>query len=499
MEHTGPQYPIPPGPEKAPLPLGPAAAYSWDAAGGSNGGAVGITSGSTLTSLLPMADPSERNTSGEAQHQQLLAGAKRSGAVLGISVSESKRLKRLEKNRESARECRRRKKEGKERLEAELATLEEENLNLRLKLNVGDEAEDEENSEISEIKNRLDHMISSGVAEGQISQTMDILKDRFADYGSAHISAADFHLAQLTRLLLPTLTTRSCMHAVLQAEESHAIGGRSSKGDGRTTSDSNGDGSACGSVCASVCGFDNNGDVNKCGPAGAGAEAGSGAGAADAGDVNAVNIGGKCTGDICKTSPTSDACLKKACSAAGNPEAAELGAAEPKPVNSGATQPGTVGGKEACQGGNGGDAAASAASAAASAVAAMAAQAEKVAAAEATAAAAGQVDDGEWLDMWTSLVNVLEATQEQQAEMRKQSGAIAELAKELEGTNEIMDRLKVLLNNRNQTLEGEMAEIQRILTPTQTAKFVLWVSKNKACVHMLNQLWDKLHGDPSSR
>lgn len=39
--------------------------------------------------------------------------------------------------------------------------------------------------------------------------------------------------------------------------------------------------------------------------------------------------------------------------------------------------------------------------------------------------------------------------------------------------------------------------LQRILTPTQTAKFVLWVSKNEACVHMLNQLWDKLHGDTS--
>lgn len=37
---------------------------------------------------------------------------------------ESKRLKRLEKNRESARECRRRKKENKEKLEAQLATLE---------------------------------------------------------------------------------------------------------------------------------------------------------------------------------------------------------------------------------------------------------------------------------------------------------------------------------------------------------------------------------------
>ena len=44
--------------------------------------------------------------------------------------------------------------------------------------------------------------------------------------------------------------------------------------------------------------------------------------------------------------------------------------------------------------------------------------------------------------------------------MRKQAGAIADLAKELEGTTEIMDRLKVLLIDRNQTLEGEMAEIQ---------------------------------------
>ena len=59
----------------------------------------------------------------------------------------------------------------------------EENLNLRLRLNVGDEAEDEENSEISEIKSRLDDMVASGVAEGEILQTMDMLKDRFADYG----------------------------------------------------------------------------------------------------------------------------------------------------------------------------------------------------------------------------------------------------------------------------------------------------------------------------
>ncbi|CAN0357602.1 unnamed protein product, partial [Laminaria digitata] len=224
---------------------------------------------------------------------------------------------------------------------------------------------------------------------------------------SAHVSAADFHLAQLSRLLLPTLTTRSCMHAVLQAEESHGIGGRISCFKGKFS------------------------------PPGK-------PGAAEPDEAE--------------------------------PRAAELGAVEP-----GAAAPGTVGGQEA-NGGGGGDGGAPAA-----AVAAMAAKAARV------AAAAGQgtavLDDGAWLDMWTSLVAVLEATEEQQTAMRKQSGAIADLAKELEGTTEIMDRLKVLLIDRNQTLEGEMAEIQ-------TAKFVLWVSKNKACVHMLNQLWDKLHGDP---
>ncbi|CAN0562110.1 unnamed protein product, partial [Ectocarpus sp. 12 AP-2014] len=133
---------------------------------------------------------------------------------------ESKRLKRLEKNRESARECRRRKKEHKEKLEAQLTSLEaslRENLNLRLQLRVGDEAEDAENAEILEIKKGLHDQVSRGVGEGQILQTMDLLTERFADYGSAHTSAADFHLAQLSRLLLPTLTTRVCMHAVLQA------------------------------------------------------------------------------------------------------------------------------------------------------------------------------------------------------------------------------------------------------------------------------------------
>ena len=52
------------------------------------------------------------------------------------------------------------------------------------------------------------------------------------------------------------------------------------------------------------------------------------------------------------------------------------------------------------------------------------------------------------------------ATEEQQNAMRGQAGAIAELARDLEGTTGILRRLKLLLEDRNQTLDGEMAEIQ---------------------------------------
>lgn len=59
----------------------------------------------------------------------------------------------------------------------------EENLNLRLQLKVGDEAEDAENIEILEIKKSLHDLVSRGVDEGEILQTMDLLTERFADYG----------------------------------------------------------------------------------------------------------------------------------------------------------------------------------------------------------------------------------------------------------------------------------------------------------------------------
>ncbi len=70
-----------------------------------------------------------------------------------------KKLRRLEKNRESARECRRRKKEHVVELQKQVALLEAENLKLKLQLKVGEESQAQERQEKGRITKKLDDMV----------------------------------------------------------------------------------------------------------------------------------------------------------------------------------------------------------------------------------------------------------------------------------------------------------------------------------------------------
>ena len=38
-------------------------------------------------------------------------------------------------------------------------------------------------------------------------------------------------------------------------------------------------------------------------------------------------------------------------------------------------------------------------------------------------------------------------------------------------------------------LDIEMAEVSNILTPTQVAKFIIWIEQNPVCMEMLETLW----------
>jgi hypothetical protein len=122
-----------------------------------------------------------------------------------------KKKRRLERNRASARECRKRKKEKKLHLRAQLARLEADNLQLRLKLQVGKEPAVTSFEKSAIITQKLDEMINVGVSESEIQAKIQELKERFSDYGRDRRSAIDFHINQVRRCLQPTQTTRAIL------------------------------------------------------------------------------------------------------------------------------------------------------------------------------------------------------------------------------------------------------------------------------------------------
>lgn len=131
-----------------------------------------------------------------------------------------KKRKRLERNRESARECRKRKKEKKNLLRQQLAHLEADNLQLRLKLQVGHETASHEDKS-AYITAKLDAMIKDGASEIEIQKSIAELQERYSDYGRDRRSAIDFHVTQLRRCLQPTQTTRAILWLMRLAAQFH--------------------------------------------------------------------------------------------------------------------------------------------------------------------------------------------------------------------------------------------------------------------------------------
>lgn len=148
-------------------------------------------------------------------------------------VEAEKKRKRLERNRESARECRKRKKEKKNLLRQQLAHLEADNLQLRLKLQVGHDNASSSSSSSSAITGsndidksayitaKLDNLIKNNASDIEIQKTIGELQEKFSDYGRDRRSAIDFHVNQLKRCLQPTQTTRAILYLMSLAPQYH--------------------------------------------------------------------------------------------------------------------------------------------------------------------------------------------------------------------------------------------------------------------------------------
>lgn len=84
--------------------------------------------------------------------------------------AEQKKKRRLARNRESARECRKRKKEYGEGLRAQLIHLEAENLQLRLKLKIGVDPSKQNDDKASQITARLNMMVQQECSDADIKK-----------------------------------------------------------------------------------------------------------------------------------------------------------------------------------------------------------------------------------------------------------------------------------------------------------------------------------------
>lgn len=131
----------------------------------------------------------------------------------GKNLSE-KKIRRLEKNRLSARNCRRKKKEYTQNLQREINILEGENLKLRLQLQIGQEAEQSVLEEQMRVTEELDALLKSGASDSDVHESIEEFKERFADYGRDRRSAIEYHLRNVERLLMPTTTTTVAMRAL---------------------------------------------------------------------------------------------------------------------------------------------------------------------------------------------------------------------------------------------------------------------------------------------
>lgn len=137
-------------------------------------------------------------------------------------TAEQKKKRRLARNRESARECRRRKKEYADSLSRQLAHLEAENLQMRLKLKIGVDSSSVHDSERDEITARLSTLLQDNNGnDAEMKKEIEELTEKYSDYGKSRRSSISFHLQQLRKCLIPTQTTRTLLWLITCAPMFH--------------------------------------------------------------------------------------------------------------------------------------------------------------------------------------------------------------------------------------------------------------------------------------
>ncbi|EQC39229.1 hypothetical protein SDRG_03434 [Saprolegnia diclina VS20] len=142
-----------------------------------------------------------------------------SNSTVGTSdVLNKKKRKRLARNRDSARESRKRRLARIQQNEIRLKKLEMENIELKMRLKIGKEAILVERQEKATIKQKMEHLLKSNASEAEMATFVEQYKAQYSDYGDKRKETIAFHTQRVRDLLLPTQVTKMCLYSVEQGD-----------------------------------------------------------------------------------------------------------------------------------------------------------------------------------------------------------------------------------------------------------------------------------------
>jgi hypothetical protein len=314
-------------------------------------------------------------------------------------------------------------------------------------------------------------VLKSGASDPEIYNSIEMFKEKFADYGRDRRSAIEFHLRNAERLLMPTTTTSIAMRAL-------EGGSRLSSG---TSSTVNNDES----------GDDDNDDDNDNDDMGDDDDDNDGMGDVD------VNID---FNEVVNDLPSSGAALDQGQDGKPSSSFIAMPVSVPVPMEKD-TAVGTHAGD-----GDGMGTETPAIPTPISQTPAMNTTATSPSGSAQITSQDGspkprktlQLKNTEPKELFAYLVKFLQVTPEQSAALKDSRHVASELDSALEKSLAMLGELRERLTDMGQNLDAEFSAIRLILTPTQTAKFLVWVANNGACMHMLNELWSKVYPEPVS-
>mmetsp|Transcript_10801 Transcript_10801/g.16308 ORF Transcript_10801/g.16308 Transcript_10801/m.16308 type:complete len:745 (-) Transcript_10801:28-2262(-) len=409
--------------------------------------ALGGIKHSTKMAQYQQSQQKQPQTQPQPQSKAILAPLNRKNKNLS-----EKKIRRLEKNRLSARNCRRKKKEVTQNLQREIAILEGQNLRLRLQLQIGQEAEQLSKEEQDRVTEGLDTLLKGGASDSEIYLNIEEFKEKYADYGRDTRSAIDFHLRNVERLLMPTTTTTVAMRALDGGMNVTSGSGNSGNSAGNANANSPSNINAGGSKKDTL---------NACTST-----------SNDSGSTSSIKVENK---DNFPEHEKNKAGVTTGTSAATVLNKAQGGITVENKILNQKTPPTSE---------------------------------TKTGVAVATMANVTKTTQNQQQQqkqkqpsvapksLFQYLVNYLQVTPSQAAALKDSRHVAKELDAALVKSLAMLQELRETLTQCTDDLDAEFTTIRSILTPRQAAKFLVWVANNGACMHMLNELWSRQYPDP---